>query len=216
MFRFPILVLCLACCAPAHPQRVEPTFNAERFRAQVYTYRNTVDVGDVDDLPMLMALERARDLAKKGEKEITLRIDSFGGGIFLGNRWIREMEDLKKAHGLQVACIVDGAAYSMGAVILESPLCDQRLATKRSTILFHNGSAGGRGTAEDLKEAAAFLEALNVSMALVIADRLEVSLEEYRARVAHADWMMAVPEALASNVIDGFASPSDIEPPAEG
>lgn len=177
-------------------------------------YPNTIDVGDVEDEPMAIAFNRFAQLARAGAKRITLRIDSFGGSIFLGNRWGKAVEDMKKANGIRVTCIVDGAAYSMAAVILESSLCDLRLATERSTILFHNSSGGAQGNAEDLKQAAEFMQALDAAMALAIATRIGMPLEAYRAKIAHTDWTMAVPEALRLNVIDGVVSPADIDPPA--
>ncbi len=211
MIRFPILaaVLFFGCIVPA--KIASPQVRAER----AYIWQNTIDVGNVEEDYMLDAALRFIAIAAAGEKEITLRIDSFGGSIFLGNRWIKNLEDIKKRNGIRVVCIVDGAAYSMGAVILESPLCDLRLATNRSTILFHNGSSGARGTAEDLKQAVNFLEALNLSMALSVSSRLLITIEEYKSRIAHADWVMAVPEAVQSNVIDGVANPDDIAPPFE-
>ncbi len=212
MIRFPIPVLAaLACCATSSP--IAPDgFSAEVPRE--FRYKNTIDVGDVQELQMLISMSKFMNLAAAGEKAITLRIDSFGGGIFLGNRWVKALEDVKKRNGIVVTCIVDGAAYSMGAVILESPLCDVRLATTRSTILFHNGSSGAKGTAEDLREAAAFLDAINVAMALTCSERIGMTLADYKAKIAHADWMMAAPEAESAGVIDGIAHPSEIAPPA--
>ncbi len=215
MIRFQIL-FALVCCTPARlavatPPR--PAFTPVAYSVPRFWYGNTVDVGDVQEDEMEAAKVAFVKLAGAGAKEITLRIDSHGGSIFLGSRWIRALEDVKKSKDIRVTCIVDGAAYSMAAVILESPLCDHRYATARSTILFHNGSAGVRGTAEELKSAGEFLEALNVAMAMVVSDRIGVPLEVYRARVAHADWVMAGPEALLSNVIDHLVSSSDIAPP---
>ena len=106
-------------------------------------------------------------------------------------------------------------AYSMAAVLLESSLCDVRLATTRSTILFHNGSGGVRGTAEEMRQTSVFLEALNTAMALVISARIGMPFEMYQSRISHADWIMAIPEALNNHVLDGVASPADIAPPSE-
>ncbi len=180
-------------------------------------YGNTVDVGEVTSDVMGPAYERIKSLVKSGQRRVTLRIDSPGGEIFLGMRWIREVEDLKKAHpGTQIACIVDGAAYSMAAVILESRVCDRRLATNRSTILFHNASVNaGGGGAHDLRGLAGALEAMNTALGLLISERLGIPLEEYQARVNGRDWMMATPEALHHCVIDGIVSPMEIAPPAE-
>lgn len=203
--------IALLSCVPSRD-----AFRLPDLRAQAgasYKYGNTVDVGEVDRETMIPAARRFKELAEGGAKNITLRIDSFGGSIFLGARWIKYTEDIKRRNGVRVTCIVDGAAYSMGAVILQSSLCDERLATSRSTVLFHNGSTGAEGTAEDLRQSAEFLEALNLAMALVVSERIGMDLGAYQARIAHGDWMMAVPEASRMNVIDGVVSSSLIAPP---
>jgi ATP-dependent protease ClpP protease subunit len=126
------------------------------------------------------------------------------------------MEDLKKSKGLTVTCVVDGTAYSMAAVILESPLCDKRLATRRSTILFHNGSVQASGTAQEIHATEVFLEALNEAMVLVVSERLGCTPAEYAERIALKDWIMSVHGAMDANVIDGVVNAADIAPPAGG
>jgi ATP-dependent protease ClpP protease subunit len=211
LVRFQILTVALFSCTPA--SKVSP----DKFRASAgnYRYINTIDVGTVDQGPMSRAYQQFKDMSTAGTKVITLRIDSFGGSIFLGNKWIKAVEDLKKANGVHVTCIVDGAAYSMAAVILESPLCDIRMATRRSTILFHNGSGGAEGTVKDIQGTVALLAALNEAMALTIAERLGIHVNDYKNRIADHDWVLAAPEALEMNVIDAYANPSDIAPPAQ-
>ncbi len=220
MKRLAVVLLALLSCsshriAVAGSPPLEPsTVVAAQLKPGTFVYENTVDLGDIDEENLLRAGIRLTQLIQGGERFVTIRIDSFGGSIFQGMRWGRQMEDLKKAYGVEVTCIVDGSAYSMGAVLLESPLCDRRLATLRSTILFHNGSSGARGTVEDMKQALDFLEALNEMMAWFVSNRLGVTVQDYRFRIDGHDWAMAAPEALTANVIDGFASPSDIAPPA--
>lgn len=203
LIRFPILaaVLSIAPAAAESPK---------------YAYNNVVDVGTLSPGPVLSAYIRFLAYAEAGAKAVTLRIDSPGGSVFLGYRFMRAVEDLKKTHGIRVTCVVDGMAYSMAAVLLESPVCDLRLATVRSTVLFHNGSGSVDGNARDMESARKFLEALNTSMALVVSGRIGVPLSWYRARIATDAWVMAVPEALMSNVLDGIASPEEIAPPVAG
>lgn len=208
MSRFPILVLVLSCATTNMG-------DALTFRS-AFTYQNTVDLGDIEVDSLLVASESLRGIVKSGAKDVTIRIDSGGGSIVLGNRWLRFAEDLKKTNGLHVSCVVDGFAASMAAVILESPLCDSRLATQRSIILFHNGSSGARGTVEEMKQAGTLLGAFNESMALVVAARLGVSVAVYQAKIANGDWAMSVTEALSVNVLDAVVSPNEIAPPREG
>lgn len=182
----------------------------------VYKYASTVELPNVEPEPMVASYHKFVEIADTGAKTITLRIDSSGGSVFLGLKWIQMVTDVKKSKGIHVDCIVDGSAYSMAAVILESPVCDTRLATPASTILFHNGSGGAEGTVTEIQHGADMLAALNVAMSFLIAPRMQLTPEEYRSRIAANAWVMAAPEALASHVIDGIASSEDIAPPVEG
>lgn len=214
--RFPILVLALLSVCCAHRPVTFEDFRASAPRVgQGYRYGDTVDVGDVDAEPMAAAFLKFKGLADSGSHRITFRIDSPGGSIRLGLRWIRLVTDVKKAHGIHVDCIVDGAAYSMAAIILESPVCDGRFATPSSTILFHNGHGGGEGTAEEIEQAGRMLEAFNTAIASLVADRMGMPVAEYRRRIAGRDWVMATPEALVAHVIDSVVSSAEIAPPVE-
>lgn len=201
---FPLLVA-LSCATPHAPQ----------FTAQAaFRYANTIDVGTIDEDTLGPVYTKLQTLAEHDAKNVTLRIDSMGGNIIVGMTWIRSVEDLKKLHpGLHVTCAVDGFAMSMAAVILESSVCDARLATIRSVLLFHNGSVQTQGTVVQIQGTATLLEALNEAMALQIANRLRIPYSVYRARIAASDWIMTTREALVNNAIDELVSPSEIGPP---
>lgn len=205
-----LAVLMVSCATPRAVSL--PNFTA----STEVKYKNVVDLGAIRDMEMAEFQANFMSLVAKGEKEITVRIDSFGGSIFLGRKVGRDIEDLKKLNGVRVTCIVDGAAYSMGAILLQSRMCDIRLATERATILFHNGSGAAQGTAEDMKNSAAQLEAVNISMATQCCLRMGMKIEEFRAKIAHSDWMMATPEALYFNVIDGTVDSASIAAPFQG
>lgn len=215
MIRFPILAaaLFLSCSCATTSDAVDVPLLEARAR---FAHENTVDLEEISENGLAVASGQIARHVVLGRKNITLRIDSPGGSIFAGQRWVRDMEDLKKANDLRFTCVVDGSAYSMGAVILESALCDVRLATTRSTILFHNGSGGSRGTAEELRQLSRFLDAVNDAMALTVSQRIGMDLADYKARIATSDWIMAADEALGLNVIDALVSPSDIAPPEVG
>lgn len=217
MIRFPIPVLValfVACSCRSGPE-IRAAGPASMLASADYRYRNTVDFGEVDTEEMQAAFLTFAKLAERGEKAITLRIHSPGGSIFLGNAWARAVEDIKKRKGITVTCIVDSAAFSMAAVILESPVCDQRLATPRSAILFHNGMSGGRGGANEIRSALAMLEALNESMRLTVALRIGMKPDDLRQLLAQGDWVLSVESALRWHVIDGVVFSSEIAPPEE-
>lgn len=211
MIRFQITILCalLLSCAPAR------RFPDVRAQASAYRYVNTVDVGEVDEENMVRAYRQVRALARGGAKTVTLRIDSPGGSVFLGLKWIQMVTDLKKTRGFRVNCVVDGGAYSMAAVILESPVCDARFATPGSTLLFHNAQGGGRGTAEEVRSALAMIEALNQALGALVADRMRIPYSLYRAHVDRGDWVLAVPDALLYGALDAQISSAEIAPPGD-
>ncbi len=196
----------LSCCATTSKVSPDPVESVH------FKYPNTVDLGDIEVDSLSETTVHLMQVISQGEKRVTLRIDSSGGGVAVGNRWVRYVEDLKKKHNLHVACIVDGIAASMAAVILQTSFCDERLATSRSIILFHNGYA----TQASSLSGSVLLEALNQSMALSVALRLGVSVQDYAEKIAGGDWALSVLEARKWNVIDGIASPADIAPPKEG
>lgn len=189
------------------------------FRAQTVTafrFGNTVELGEVDETETVAPLAALKLMSQKGNNTATLRIDSPGGSVFVGLRFIRQVTDIKKATGLRVVCVVDGAAYSMAAVILESDVCDVRFATHQSTVLFHNGHGSGPdGTAEQISSAALLLESLNGALAAVVAQRLGITPEDYRSRIAGKDWAMDALGALRAKAIDDIVPQSDIAPVTE-
>lgn len=203
------ILMAVVCCAPTHHQS-KPYFTASSGK---YKFENVVDLGDINEEQLAKTARGIQALADSGAGFVTMRINSPGGSIFGGLEFTRNMEDMKKRHGFRVACVVDGVAMSMAAVILESPLCDVRLATNRSLLLFHNGSTGARGNAGDLRQAGSFLDAVNSAMSLIVSHRLCLDVGVYRARLALGDWVLSVEDAIAVNAIDGIAAPDDIAPP---
>lgn len=203
-----LLCLSLSSCAVPHLDiRAQSP-------ARVFKYGNTIELGEITDTDTVEPLAGLKLLSDGGAREATLRIDSPGGSVFVGLRFIRQVTDLKKQSGMRINCVVDGAAYSMAAVVLESPVCDTRLATPQSTVLFHNGhSSGAEGTAEEIASAAHLLEALNGALAAVVAVRLGITPEEYRARIAGKDWPMDARGALRDHVIDAVVPQAEIAPP---
>lgn len=193
MHRFAALVLLVA--APAF---------ADRFPAGM------IEITDFDDAQLAPVLEKATELVDGGERTLLFRINSFGGSIFAGMDLILAVDGLKK-RGVTIQCVVDFKAMSMGFVFLQS-VCDERLMTKRSTLLTHNGSTSTRGTVEQITEDAVLLAALNESMASVCADRMGMDLDVYRAKIAGGAWTFAWREALAVNAIDDIVNPADLPP----
>lgn len=198
------MLLALAVGCAAHAPRNAVALSAAPAPAYVFTpapLGQYVEIGDFDDEGLMAMYAGLIERLEAGDKVIYFRINSFGGSIFGGLDYMRVVNDVRKA-GIRTVCVVDTRAYSMGAVFLEGA-CDERYLTKRSTLLFHNGSTEAAGNANDLREAVALLDALNRSMALVVAGRLGMALDEYEARIAKHSWILAADEALAVGAVDG-------------
>ncbi len=149
-------------------------------------------------------------LVYSGEKHVTFNIDSYGGSIFAGFEFIKHVESFKKQHGVTTTCIVDVKAYSMGFAFLQSGACDERLMTKRSTLLAHGGSTRLQGNAEDLKSGLAFLQNLDRALAEMIAGRMGMPVANYLARVKGTDWTMSWADAVGFNAVDGTIDAKDL------
>lgn len=170
-------------------------------------------IGDIDDTLLAPVIKKFDERAAAGDKEILFRINSFGGVIFSGLDFIQHIEDSKKKYGIRTKCYVDTRAYSMGAVILESAVCDERYMTKRSSLLFHQASTGAEGNPNDVKEALDFLKILTKNLEEICAERMGMKLQDFHAKQALSAWILDWEEALAVKAIDGVVSASDIPEP---
>jgi ATP-dependent protease ClpP protease subunit len=146
--------------------------------------------------------------ATAGDTEIWFRLHSTGGDVFAGLDLIQHVEDTKRAKGIHTVCVVDFYAYSMAATFLQSNACDDRLMTKRSTLLFHRVSGGASGTAKDMREAAAFMDAIDEAMAAMDSARMKISLPEFELKTDGRDWTLAWLEAVDVGAVDGLIDPT--------
>lgn len=86
-----------------------------------------------------------------GCTELTIRINSCGGYCYDG----LAMADALRTSGMRTRGVVVGTAQSMASYLLEC--CDVREANANATIMFHQPSAGIRGTVDELLEQAQYL-----------------------------------------------------------
>lgn len=186
------------------PTRTSPT------AGYVDKAQGIIEIGDVDDRSMAYVLGKVQERVAAGDRVVMLRIDSFGGSVFAGLDFIKNMDEVRK-RGVRVECVVDSKAMSMGFVILQS-VCDRRLMTRRSVLLAHEAASKIEGNATELESEAAFLRALSKALAGVCADRMGMTLADFEARIAGRDWVMASDEALAVHAVDGLVNALDLPP----
>jgi ATP-dependent protease ClpP protease subunit len=170
-----------------------------------------IEIRDINSADLYGPKTKMDELVKAGEKTLMFQINSYGGSIFQGWDFIQAVEQHKKKAKVKVVCAVDVKAYSMGFAFLQS-FCDERLMTKRSTLLAHNGSTQVSGTSEDLENELQFMRALDIALAATCAKRLHMTPEEYAAKTKGKDWTMSWEEALKAGAVDGTVDEDDLPP----
>src|ERR1051325_2013842 len=98
--------------------------------------RDVYLVGDIEKDTARMCIERLRELAADNDKPITLYINSAGGNVTDGLA-IHDSVRYIISGGIQVRIIVQGMAYSMGSIVLQSASDGRRLAFPHSWIMIH-------------------------------------------------------------------------------
>lgn len=86
-----------------------------------------------------------------GASELVVKINSVGGYCYDG----LAMGDALKNCGMKTRGVVCGTAQSMASYLLQ--MCDVREANRTATIMFHQPSAGVRGTVDEIMVQAKYL-----------------------------------------------------------
>lgn len=144
--------------------------------------------------------------------DVTLRISSPGGDGFATLLTIDKIIDMKVRQHSRIHCVASVMAASAAAILLESPVCDDRYATPYTVILFHGGRSGGQGKAGDMADQLDLMRDFDRAVASVVAPRLGLSVDEYLRRTDRRDWWMGAEEALRNGALDGVLPV--IPPPA--
>lgn len=156
------------------------------------------DIGPIYTLDLIgpkIALLQRTDVVR-------FRLNSPGGSVEAGMNFVDAMRAAQR-RGTKIECVVDGMAASMAAYILQA--CDVRLMTAQSQIMFHTVSVDEveGGNQWHFERLAQELAAWNKRLAIFIAGRLKLSIEEYEARVYDRDYWVGFEEALKIGAVDG-------------
>lgn len=170
-----------------------------------------VPIRAINEANVAAAIRKIDALVAKGAKRITLHIDSAGGIIGDGMELVRVIEGHRR-QGVHTVCVADGQAASMAFLILQSPACQLRLATKRTTFLMHEPWVQMRGNQYALRRAAEALQVTSDVMAEIIGSRLNLGVDGYKQRVRDGDWIFGWEEAIRVGAIDGVIDPKSVSP----
>lgn len=147
----------------------------------------------------VMAEDLIRDLKEITTGEISLRINSPGGGIFEGIA----IYNVLRSHPANVTAYVDSLAASIASVIAMAG--DKVVMQPFSQLMIHDGSGMCIGNAADMEDMAEMLNRQSDNIAAVYAARAGGTAAEWRARMQSETWFTAeeaVEAGLADEVVD--------------
>lgn len=151
---------------------------------------NTVNLrGEINDESVDAAIRQIYALeAKRGTKDypIYLVIDSPGGSIDSGENFI---EAVKTVRNLKTVTI---NAASMASAIVQA-LSGERLIVESGMQMYHRAAGSVSGYFEDgeIESRLAYIKSVVRRMEQRSADRLGISLQDYKAKVVREWWMTA-------------------------
>lgn len=154
----------------------------------VLTTKNTVVIrGVIDGASMSEAQQDLHSLnVLRGKKDypIYIVLDTPGGSIDAGVMFIDFAKSIRNVKTITIE------AASMGAMIVEV-LPGERLITDSSTLMFHRASVrlGGQISEGEVESQLAFIKKLVKNINEKVAKRLQISYEEYQAKIVNELWL---------------------------
>lgn len=162
--------------------------------------------------------EFMEDLEKiAGCKEITIRMNSYGGDAGVSNTIHNRLRELARG-GAALTCIVDGVAMSGGSLIMCS--CDKVRVNPSSLIMIHKGWSFlfGGYNADELRESATQMDAWDKMQVEIYARKTGLPADQVLAMMAETTYMTgreAAEKGFADEVIED-AEPTNIAASADG
>ena len=157
-------------------------------------------IGEIGDYSLYDIMTRARIILKnrkKGDKSpINLIINSQGGDLYE----MMGIVDYIKSLSVKVNTICRGSAMSAAAVILTCGT-GERIASKHSTIMFHEASSFNMGKQSDLKANVKHIDSIEEMTNGLLADKTKKDKMWWRSN-QRIDMYITAKEALELGVID--------------
>jgi len=127
---------------------------------------------------------------------ILIIINSRGGSVAEGFRMIAAMKATKSP----IACVVDGGAYSMAAVLFE--YCGKRYVQTYADLMFHRAAYGVSGNVDIVNSENRHFQALLALITEDIAFRMKLTTSAYMA-LTENEWWLTSKQAVNAGVADG-------------
>ena len=163
-------------------------------------------IGEIEDFGLYDFMVRCRAIIKNREEgdtsPINVIIDSVGGDVYEMFGIIDYIESLERNSNIKVNTICRGKAMSAAAMILACGT-GKRLASKRSTIMIHEGSSMQAGKSSDLKAAHKYNAHLE-DMANSILGEKTIKDKKFWSEQTKTDLYLSSKDAQKLGVIDGI------------
>lgn len=134
-------------------------------------------------------------------KNLTLRINSYGGSVFAGNAIINIIDAYKRKAQCSVEVYVDGIAASMGSNIAMVADKGKLFMPSNAMMMLHKPIIGAYGNSDDLEKAIEILDAAEVTAIKNYMRHFTGTEDELRQLLADETWLTAE-EALSYGLCD--------------
>ena len=163
-------------------------------------------IGEIEDFGLYDFMVRCRAIIKNREEgddsPINVIIDSVGGDVYEMFGMIDYIESLEKNSNIKINTICRGKAMSAAAMILACGT-GKRLASKRSTIMIHEGSSMQAGKSSDLKAAHKYNSHLEAMANSILGEKTNKD-KQFWSEQSKTDLYLSAKDALKLGVIDGI------------
>lgn len=155
-------------------------------------------VGPVNDQSANLVVAQLLFLESENpEKDISLYINSPGGGVYAGLGIYDTIQFIQP----EVSTLCTGLAASMGAFLLNAGAPGKRFSLPNSRIMIHQPLGGARGQATEIEIQAREILHLRERLNKIMAKHSGQAIEEIRQHTER-DHYMAPDEALTFGLID--------------
>tara|TARA_R110000851_G_scaffold185219_1_gene334510 strand:- start:187 stop:846 length:660 start_codon:yes stop_codon:yes gene_type:complete len=163
-------------------------------------------VGEIEDFGLYDFMVRCRAIIRNradgDTSPINVVIDSPGGDVYEMFGIIDYIESLERNSDIKVNTICRGKAMSAAAMILACGT-GKRLASKRATVMIHEGSSMQAGKTSDVKAAQKYNAHLE-NMANTILGEKTIKDKKFWSEQTKTDLYLSAKDAQKLGVIDGI------------
>jgi ATP-dependent Clp protease, protease subunit len=168
--------------------------------------RDVYLIGDIEKDTARLCIERLREFATESSRPINLYINSAGGNVTDGLA-IYDVVRQIVSRGIDVAVTVQGMAYSMGSIVLQSASEGKRLTFPHSWIMIHEPAkwAGWQSTtaaAQHLER----LKQMQDQIYRILSSRSGKPLRQIIRDTKRTDFYLDAQSALDYGLVDGIVA----------